>query len=394
MAIHAPAPATILTVPSANPNAVHAAAVAGVMQAHDWRACDHAAFVAQWDALAKAAIQPNPFFESWYLLPSLRVLDPAGAVELLVLEERGVLLGLMPLSRAARYYRHPLPNIRNWVHDNCFCGQPLVAAGMEAAFWRALLDWCDDHAGSSLFLHLLHMPAHGPLHAALKSELARNARPAATVLAEERALLCSDLAPDDYLLAALGAKKRKELRRQHRRLAEEGALEVQRTRSAEGLAEWTACFLALETGGWKGRAGSALADHAPNAQLFADALVGAAGRGRLERLSLTLDGRPIAMLATFLTPPGAYSYKTAFDEAYARFSPGVLLQCENLELQADPAVAWIDSCAAPDHAMIDHLWRERRPMARHSIAIGGPLRRALFKQLARRETGRAPRGLS
>ena len=33
-----------------------------------------------------------------------------------------------------------------------------------------------------------------------------------------------------------------------------------------------------------------------------------------------------------VTAPGAFSFKTAFDEDYARFSPGVLLQIENLAL--------------------------------------------------------------
>jgi CelD/BcsL family acetyltransferase involved in cellulose biosynthesis len=383
LARHAPVPADV------------AATFAGpVLQARAWADCQTADFVAQWDALALAATQPNPFYESWYLLPSLRALDPAGHAELLVLEDRGALLGLLPVCRPRQYYGHRVPHLRNWVHDNCFCGQPLVAPGLEAAFWRALLQWCDGHAGIGLFLHLRQMPGDGPLHQALKSELARQHRPAATVLAEERALLCSDLSAEDYLLAAIGAKKRKELRRQHRRLGEEGALTVERTRAADGIATWTAAFLALEKCGWKGRAGSALADHPANAILFAEALVGAAARGRLERLSLHLDGTPIAMLATFITPPGAYSFKTAFDEDYARFSPGVLLQCENLALAGDPDIAWIDSCAAPDHAMIDHVWRERRPMAHHSIAIGGTLRQTLFTLLAQRETGKKPRGLS
>ena len=127
--------------------------------------------------------------------------------------------------------------------------------------------------------------------------------------------------------------------------------------------------------------------------LFRQSLEGAAAFGRLERLSLTLDGRPIAMLANFITPPGAYSYKTAYDEAYARFSPGVLLQCENLLMLDRADVAWTDSCAAQGHPMIDHIWRERRALGRVSIGIGGKLRRALFAQLLKLELGRKPAGI-
>ena len=115
--------------------------------------------------------------------------------------------------------------------------------------------------------------------------------------------------------------------------------------------------------------------------LMTAALQGAAERGRLERLALSLDGAPIAMLANFLCPPGAFSFKTAFDERYARFSPGVLIQRENLALLDRADIDYCDSCASADHPMIDHVWRERRAIGRYSIGIGGPLRRAIFRTI-------------
>jgi CelD/BcsL family acetyltransferase involved in cellulose biosynthesis len=394
LAAYAPVSATILTERASNPNDVRIGDLRLRLEARPWRDCEAASLVAQWDALAAEAAEPNPFYQSWYLLPSLRALDPADRVELLWLEEDGRLIGLMPVRRHPAYYGYPVPHLRNWVHDNCFCGLPLVAPGRERQFWRAVLAWCDATAGSSLFLHLMQMPATGPLHQALKAELQAQRRGAVTVVDEERALLASNLAPEDYFEASITGKKRKELRRQYRRLAEEGVLAVERLRGDEGIAQWIAQFLELEAKGWKGRAGSSLAADPANAALFSASMAGAAERGQLERLALTLDGRPIAMLATFLSPPGAFSYKTAFDEAFARFSPGVLLQHEALAMLGDAHVHWVDSCAAPDHAMIDHIWRERRRIARHSIAIGGRIRRHIFTLLARRETGRNPGGIA
>jgi len=209
---------------------------------------------------------------------------------------------------------------------------------------------------------------------------------------EERALLASDLTGDAYLEASLSGKKRKELRRQASRLAELGTVDVERHSGEDGLAAWCDAFLALEASGWKGKAGSALANQPETTALLRESLEGAARRGRLERLSLMLDGRPIAMLASFLTPPGAYSFKTAFDEGYSRYSPGVLLQRENLRVLERDDIAWTDSCAAADHPMIDHLWRQRRTVARISIAIGGPLRRRLFRHFVRAEIARRPAG--
>jgi CelD/BcsL family acetyltransferase involved in cellulose biosynthesis len=348
--------------------------------------------VAAWDRLAATAGEPNPFFESWYLLPSLRAFDPAGDVHLLRFETDGRLSGLMPIIRQRRYYRWPIPNLSNWLHDNCFLGAPLVARGMERAFWRSLLEWADAHASAALFLHLRQMPLAGVLHEALQAVLATEGRMGALVHREERAMLRSELAPDAYLEAALSGKKRKELRRQFARLAEAGAPAFERRDDGAGLEQWIERFLALEAAGWKGKAASALACGVETADLFRESLHGAAARGRLERLTLTLDGRPIAMLATFLTPPGAYSFKTTFDERYARFSPGVLLQRENLAMLEQDGIAWSDSCAAADHPMIDHLWRERRAIGHLSIAIGGRFRRAIFGRLAHAELARMREG--
>lgn len=360
------------------------------VQAGSWRTFANPHDIARWDALSLMAAEPNPFFESWYLLPSLRALDAAGRIELLRVEAEGTLLGLMPLGRPRSYYGHPVPHLSSWIHANCFLGSPLVAAGAEEEFWRALLDWADRHARTSLFLHLARLAQDGPMYRALLRVIARQARPAAVVHRKERAMLCSELSPQAYFEQSLSGKKRKELRRQFNRLSEEGEVALTRQSGMDGIDGWAGEFLALEASGWKGEAGSALANDPATATLFREALQGAAERGRLERLSLTLDGRPIALLANFVTAPGAFSYKTAFDESYARFSPGVLLQQENLAMLERGDVAWCDSCAAEGHPMIDHIWRERRAIARVSIAIGGKARRALFRQLVRAETGAYP----
>lgn len=366
--------------------ATDASAGAPAFAVAPWRALSGAA---EWDALAADAAEPNPFAERWCLQPGLAAFDPHTRVSLALLRQGDALLGVLPIARSPRYERYLLPHIGNWRHANAFCGSPLVAAGHEHAYWQALLGWADDHAGSALFLHLDALPTDGPLFAALRDVCTAERRSAAVVHRYDRALLESDLSPEAYFEASMTGKKRKELRRQAARLSDEGAISFERSTDTVGLAEWTAAFLALESTGWKGAEGSAMACDPAKARFFADALGGAADAGRLERLSILLDGRPIAMLANFLAPPGAFSFKTAYDERLARFSPGVLLQRENLALLARPDIAWADSCAAPDHPMIERIWREKRTIARVSVAIGGHLRRAAAAVLFRAET-RAP----
>lgn len=344
------------------------------------------AFLSAWQRLAVHACEPNPFFEPWFLLPSLRQWggDSAVMVKAWFVDDR--LCGLLPVMRSARYYGHFATHAAGWLHANAFCGAPLIAAGHEDAFWRALLAHFDRSPRRALFLHLPGMPADGPANAALDRVLAASGRGQYIVADERRALLSGDVTAEAYLEQAMSAKKRKELRRQHNRLAEAGTLTFERRADDDGIGTWTDEFLALEAAGWKGTEGSALASAADTRGFFVDALAGAAAAGRLERLALRLNGRAIAMLVNFITPPGAYSFKTTFAEEYARFSPGMLLQLENLALIERPEIAWTDSCAAEGHPMIERLWRGHRRVVSRNIAIGGPLRRALFRPLMAYET--------
>lgn len=344
------------------------------------------AFLSEWVSLISSAGEPNPFFEPWFLLPSLRQCDAAAEVRVMAWYRKGRLAGLLPMLRSSAYYGRPVSHARGWLHPNAFGGVPLIAAGYEDAFWRDMLAHFDRLPRRALLLHLPLLPEDGPAHAALGRVLAGSDRAHYVAAQESRALLTGETSAEVYLASAMSAKKRKELRRQHNRLAEEGALAFERLGGDEGLEAWTAEFLALEAAGWKGEACSALASAPDTEALFIEVLAGAAKSGRLERLALRLDGRAIAMLVNFITPPGAFSFKTAFDEEYARFSPGMLLQLENLALLKRPEVAWADSCAAEGHPMIERLWRDKRRMVSRNIAIGGLFRRTLFRLLMAWET--------
>jgi CelD/BcsL family acetyltransferase involved in cellulose biosynthesis len=346
------------------------------------------AFARAWSDLALAVAEPNPFFEPWFLLPGLAAFarPSGGAPKLMAHVADGTLTGLLPLRASRDYYGFPLPHASAWLHQNAFCGAPLIARGQEEAFWRALLDALDRGSRTSLFAHFPAIPEEGPILAALKAVCAQQGRALAVVETRSRAMLASDASAAAYQAHALSKKHRKELARQLRRLGELGEVRFERSRDGEGLAQWARDYLALEAAGWKGEAGTALGASAAGAGFFVSTIEGAGAAGRLERLTMRLDGRPIAMLATFLTPPGAYSFKTAYDEDLARYSPGMQVQLEYLRALDRGEPRWTDSCAAEGHPMIDRLWTERRTLVSCNVAIGGPLRRALVRPLMAWET--------
>lgn len=347
-----------------------------------------ATFAAAWDALADQAAEPNPFCERWYLEAALTAFDTASEVSFAECWSGERLVALMPIYPESRYAGLPVSTVQNWLNANAFLGTPLVASGYETAFWDSLLGHLDE-SGTGLFFHCTAMANDGPIANALVELCTSQNRRHALVFSEERALLEQGLSPQAYYETHMRGKKRKELRRQQNRLAELGEIRIDREDGSSGLDQWIEEFLALERRGWKGSNGSALACASETEALFRQALRGAARAGKLELLTLRLDGRAIAMLVTFLALPGSFSFKTAFDEDYARFSPGVLLQIENLKLLERPGLAWCDSCAAQDHPMIDSLWGGRRTVGRWSVAIGGPFRRFAFALLLTAEKAKA-----
>ncbi|MFC4292437.1 GNAT family N-acetyltransferase [Sphingorhabdus arenilitoris] len=362
----------------------------------DTKDIDQADFRSAWNVLAENASEPNPFCEYWFLRPAFRAFDTHDHVSLFTLwdNESGPkpkLVGLVPIGREVQYGRWPLPHLQNWLHPNAFLGVPLIHRAYERLFWEGLLAHLDRHGGHNIFFHINGVPIGGPVQSALADVCAAQGRKMELVHSQERAMLQSALSPSQYYEAAMRSKKRKELRRQKNRLSEHGELTFRRSSDDVALDQWVEEFLALEKRGWKGEEGSALDCAEETRLLFQQSLAGAAAYGRLERLDLRLNGEPIAMLVNFLCPPGSFSFKTAFDEKYARYSPGVLLQIENLDLLLLSDVDWCDSCAAEGHPMIDSVWTERRAIGRYSVAIGGMARRAIFGLLLQAETAKMER---
>jgi CelD/BcsL family acetyltransferase involved in cellulose biosynthesis len=315
---------------------------------------DPAALAGAWQDLADHAVEPNPFHEPWMLLPALEAW-PA-ALEHLFIEDGASLVGYFPLERAYSYRRAPLPHLRLWRYPHCFLGTPLVRRGYAAECLRALRAWLKND-----LVHWRDVAADGPFAAALEEGIGRlHLRP----YKRSRALLRRHADAESYIAQALPKASRKELRRLQARLSERGTLKFACTENTEA-------FLALEAAGWKGERGSALGSTAAGARFFRSMALQAAARGRLMMLALELDGRPVAMKCNLLAGEGAFAFKIAYDEAYARFSPGTLLELENIRaFHARAALQWMDSCAAPDHFMLGRLWLERRPLIDVLAATG------------------------
>jgi CelD/BcsL family acetyltransferase involved in cellulose biosynthesis len=346
--------------------------------------------VTAWRDLARHSAEPNCFLHPWFLLPSFAHLRDGADIRIAIVTAGRQMLALMPVFIAPTYGRMPAAHVETWVHGQSFLGTPLIRAGHETEAAAALIGLFDGHDWARGFLHITHIAEHGPVHRGFAAAAEARGRPCDTVNHRSRALLESDLDADAYIEQSIRGKKRKEFRRLANRLAELGTVETRAFSPGDDAVAWCADFLALESAGWKGSEGEALANDTATRSFFEDVVTGAADARMLDMLRIDFDGRAIAMLVNFVTLPGSFSYKIAYDEEYARFSPGVLIELDNIaRVLGSENIRWMDSCAAEGHPMIDRLWTERRSIVRITLPLSGVARRAQFALCRAAEDGSA-----
>jgi hypothetical protein len=343
----------------------------------------------EWSALVPLASEVNCFAEPWFVDAALRTIRGSRRIWLLEARRGTELIGILPVAPEFVYGRIPVVFTQNWCHHQAFLGTPIVRQGEEKAFWDAIIRCLDEADWAWSFLHLSDLVENGPVHRGLVEASAEMGRACDVVYRRVRAFLQSQLTPEDYHVQAVRPKKRKELRRLRSRLSEMGELRLSQLQSGDQLDDYCDSYLALEKAGWKGKAGTALACTEQGEAFFREVMAAALKEGRLQFLRLDLDGCAIAMLVNLVSPPGSFSFKTCFDEDFARFSPGVLLQIENLRILERADVDWMDSCAVDDHPMIDSLWTERRSVVRVTLPLAGLRRRSIYSACRLAENGMA-----
>ena len=306
-----------------------------------------AALAGDWTDLVSRALVPAGLNAPQFLCPLFTHLKSA---ELAVVRSDGQMVMALPVSRR----RAPPALLANWVTPLSVSGLPHLDRNLGQAALDAFL------RREAAPVMLTGIPADGPFWDALQA-----AAPRLTILDRwERAAVKPTGTFEDWFESNIDRKRRKEYRRLRTRLSEQGKLECRSLKPGEDVEPWSSALLDLEARGWKGARGTALKSTASLATAFAEICRGLHDAGKLRFWSLVLDGRPIASLFAVVEGSSAWLGKIAHDETFAKFSPGVLLILDVTEaFFAEGNITSVDSCAIPNHPMIDHLWRDRLAMA-------------------------------
>src|SRR5262245_30739173 len=343
-------------------------------------------YVSAWEDLAAAALEPNVFYEPWMLMPAIRAFGAGRRLRFALIlapdparpTGAPLLAGLFPLEQQSQYQglsqKLPFNTLRLWKHKYCYLCTPLVRAGYGREVIAAFFDWLAVGSHGCSLMEFAFIAGEGSFYNLLIDYFDRHAKLNYVTARFARALFrpASDI--ETYMRAAFHGAQRHELRRHERRLSEMGRVEYLSLEPGDDVAAWIEEFLRIEALSWKGAGGRALVCDETDREFFVRVAKEAFRRGRLMMLALHVDGRPIAHKCNFLSGQGSFAFKIAFDEEYARYSPGVLLELENIRrLHAQSKVKWMDSCADPSHPMLDRLLADRRTIQDVVVGAGRPL---------------------
>jgi CelD/BcsL family acetyltransferase involved in cellulose biosynthesis len=292
-------------------------------------------------------------------VPAATHFEPEKPLRCVFVYRRSELCGFFPFERRRRFRGLPVRTLR--LFEPAFVlFTPLIHRDWAPDTLRQVFDWAEREERCSL-LEMPTIHGEGPFHQALVDVLRERRMLTFVDEVATRAMIRRGKDAESYGVLAHDKETRRNWKRLRRRLAEQGKLESRVLQPHDDAGRWIEQFLQLESAGWKGKEQTALAATEASAAIFREAGRNAHAVGKLQMLGLFLNDQPIALKCNYLSGPGGYTYKITYDEAFAKFSPGVLLELDNIEeMHRRPEVQWLDSCAVPDHFMMNRLWKERR----------------------------------
>lgn len=315
-----------------------------------------------WDDLFQSSIWQNVSLAHNFLVPAFEHLNRDGA-RVLVIESRSVinpsvpvLCGLVPLVKKPIYCL-PIPGLETWKHDQCFDSTPLLRKGCAAQVLAFMFEQLAEQGYGLLSLDTV--TAEQEFQVALsdalkKTELVRFQRKLIS-----RAAFRPVRMLDEYVTEFVSKSVRRNCRRLARRLADVGNVTFEIANENSDFEELAQSFLNIENTGWKRDSQTALAANAATHSFYRDMISRSASVGKARFLTLRLDGKPVAMLSDLQFDGRIYSYKTAFDEKFSAYSPGLQVELKNIEVMHEQGIELADSCTAPDNAMINKIWGQR-----------------------------------
>lgn len=325
------------------------------------------------DFLSNRAMEPNVFFASRFLAPAMPRLEDR-EIRLAIIrdesESRSRLRLLMPFSIERPGFSIGAPIIRAWANPYGPLGTPLVDAERAGETMDHLLEALGrDELRLPSVLVLPDLRLNGPFAQMVRAIAMSRNLPIDITNQQARPMLESLKDGETYLKDSIKTSHMREMRRQWNHLSKLGTVAYQVARQPRDILVRMEEFLLLEASGWKGKKRTAMLSDRLHAAFAREAVNNLAEIDAARIHTIDIDGKAIASMIVLMMNGEAYTWKTAFDEDHARYSPGKLLLAQLTEWHLDDAnIVRTDSCAIPDHPIMSRFWQEREQMG--TLIIG------------------------
>jgi CelD/BcsL family acetyltransferase involved in cellulose biosynthesis len=277
---------------------------------------------ADWDRLVRAMPRPSPFLLHGWLREWWRHYGESGTLAVHVAYRHGELVGALPVCI------RPLRGLRvlTFLGGRHSALADLLVVPGEDDVAAAIVQQasCTDHDFADFF----GLPGGSRLVEAIGASRLR------VIERVESPVLDIEGDWDDVYRAKISAKKRAEDRRRARNLARLGTVEDSVARTHDELASALEDAFELHQLRWQDRPdGSELAT--PFGRRFVVTALHALADLDIPRIvTKKVDGRPVAFKLFFVLEGRIYFYRSGFDPAFGRYSPGVLTTLAAIEAGA------------------------------------------------------------
>jgi CelD/BcsL family acetyltransferase involved in cellulose biosynthesis len=334
-----------------------------------------ARLASEWRELCSEGPCDEPFFRPEWFLAYVRAFEPAARLVVATARVDGRLRGVMPLVRERGHLNGlPVRKLRGAANSHS-CRFDFVhgvgqAAEAAAAVWRELRQ-----KGGWDVIELRDVPTEGAASLLLAAARADGHRTGSWERAPMPYLTLPAAGSNpEQAVEHLSAKHRRSLRNYRRKLEELGTVVV--TRDVQPDQVKLDRFYDLEGSGWKGARGTAIAC-GPRTRRFYDELARLAGLGGSVTLYALECGPDTVAVQYGLTYKGTYfGLKSAYDERFARLSPGNVLTDAVVRDLVARGLHEIDFMGEPDDFKARWCSGERS-FASHYVFRRGPQGRLL-----------------
>lgn len=329
-----------------------------------------------WDDLV-FRVTGRPPITSYAWVASLleHQLEDSDSLLCLAAYEGDSLVGIMPMGEhRTNVLGRPAVQLTQPGRPRNNCIDAVIRPGYEGKVLAGFRDALEEEAPGWFGLELLWVDHDSPL---LQPETTFGPRCITVCHAAGKASVVDTSITWEVFAAKLGRNLRKQIKRAYSRITETVEVRTEFLSGEDARPECLDRFMAVEASGWKGQARSAIAANARVMQIHRSLCLRLHRRGMLEWHFLKLGDRDIAAHMAVRSGRTLFLYKIGYDEAFSRYSPGVLLrELTMARAVADPDTDAVDFMTErayheewrPNKRPVYHAWVY--PMRPLSIVAG------------------------